>query len=379
MMSLSSPLRWLLSVVGGTLLWAQPQKAQAQEEDTKANIWIDASSRSSCEEMEGLPMQAREIALGLPEIDWRPDIYFAMERIDGAAQGRVAVRYLGEQLFEKELSARSCHDVIAALLLSLQIYVDGVTTDDLARLEEKEESVRARAAPPGWPGPDLDPFELSPTEGDPFGRNAPRRLRLFNLRPALYVGLVRGWNVLPNSTWGGTGVEVSGSIPLDEDVGFDGGARYLTSSPLYVDGYRYRFASTSFFLGPSRAWRVSDTLTLRLNFTAVLTLIHASVSNDASRADSPPFGSFGTGLNAALSYNPVGGLIVEARFGGQAMSLNGVYLSPTGETVWEQPLLGAIGGISVGWGGEKIQQKRRFVGDLSNFEFSDEGLPFGEQ
>lgn len=341
--------------------------AGAQQAEGRANIWIDASSRSSCEAMEELPETARDIARGFPETDFRPDIYFTMERADGAARGRVAVTYLGEQVFGKELAAASCPDVVAALLLSLQIYVDGAKKENLPELDSGQQDVPDRKAPPGWPGPDIDPSSVTPTEGDPFGRTGANRRPVFNVRPALYVGLVRGFNVLPNSTWGGTGVEVGGSVPLNEDIGVDGGARYLTSSPLYVDGYRYRFASTSFYLGPSRAWRLSDTSILRINFTAVLTLIHASVTEDQIRADSPPFGSFGTGLNAIISFNPVSGLVLEARVGGQAMSLNGVYLSPTGETVWEQPLIGAVSGISIGWAGEKVQQKQRFVGILSEF------------
>lgn len=337
--------------------------AIAQDEVPRANIWIDASSRNSCEEMDSLPVTARVIAHTFPKTEWRPDIYFAMERAEREARGTVAVRYLGKELFKKEVKAETCRDVIAALLLSLQIYVDEVKRADLPMLEEAPVELRKRSerAPPGWPGPDLDPFAVAPVEGDPFGRGAPGPQRVFNVRPALYVGMVRGVNVLPNSTWGGSGVEVTGTIPLDEDIGFDGGTRYLTSAPLFVQGYLYRFSSTTFFVGPSRSWRLTDRLTLRMNFTAVVTLIHASVTNGESRSASPPFASAGTGLNAVVAMNPFDGFLLELRLGGQALSLNGVYLGPSEETVWEQPLVGALGGISLGWGGEKIQQKQRYM------------------
>lgn len=344
---------------GGALL---PTRAFAQDEPPSANIWIDASSRNSCEEMANLPVMARVIAHTFPKTEWRPDIYFAMERVDTKARGKVAVRYLGKELFKKEVEAETCHDVIAALLFSLQIYVDEVKTADLPKLEEAPVQLRGRGrgAPPGWPGPDLDPFAVTP-EDDPFGTGVVQPPLTLNWRPALYAGMVRGINLLPNSRWGGTGVEITGTIPLDEDIGFDGGTRYLTSDLLYVDGYRYRFSSTTFFVGPSRSWRLSERLTWRMNFTAVVTLIHASVTNGNLRAASPPFFSVGSGLNAALSMNPFAGLLMEVRFGVQALSLNGVYLGPGGETVWEQPLLGALGGISFGWGGEKVKQKQTLV------------------
>lgn len=373
--------RWFTVVVwclcGGLF---SVRQARAQEEAPSANIWIDASSRNSCKEMEGLPVTARVIAHTFPKTEWRPDIYFAMERVEREASGKVAVRYLGKELFKKEVKAGTCSDVIAALLLSLQIYVDEVKKADLPKLEEAppRQGAGSSAAPPGWPGPDLDPFALGP-EGDPFGRADPASPRVFNWRPALYVGMVRGVNLLPNSSWGGSGVEITGTIPLDEHIGFDGGTRYLTSAPLFVEGYRFRFSSTTFFVGPSRSWRVSDVATLRMNFTAVVTLIHASVSSGDSRAASPPFASAGTGLNAVLAMNPFAGFLFEVRVGGQALSLNGVYLAPSGATVWEQPLLGALGGISVGWGGEKVQQKRRFVDNAADFSFSHEGFaPSGQ-
>lgn len=344
-----------------------PTLAFAQEETPSANIWIDASSRNSCEEMEGLPVTARVIAHTFPRTDWRPDIYFAMERVDKKASGKVAVRYLGKELFKKELEAETCDDVIAALLLSLQIYVDEVKMADLPKFEEAPAQLRTegRGAPPGWPGPDLDPFALTP-EGDPFGRVVISPPSL-NWRPALYVGVVRGFNMLPNSRWGGSGVEITATIPLDEDIGFDGGTRYLTSDLLYIEGYRYRFSSTTFFVGPSRSWRLSDRMTLRMNFSAVVTLIHASVTNGNLRAASPPFVSAGTGLFATLSMNPFGGLLIDVRLGGQALSLNGVYLGPNEETVWEQPLLGVLGGISFGWGGEKVKQKQNVRSGESDF------------
>jgi hypothetical protein len=306
--------------------------------------------------MESLPVTARVIAHAFPQTEWRPDIYFAMERVEKEAHGKVAVRYLGQELFKKEVKAETCQDVVAALLLSLQIYVDEVKRADLPRFEEEAAPPRVSQAPPGWPGPDLDPFAVSPPLGDPFGRRAAPKAAL-NWRPALYVGVTRGYNLLPNSAWGGSGVEVTGTIPLNEDIGFDGGTRYLTSVPVFVDGYNYRFSSTTFFVGPSRSFRFSQRLTLRMNFSAVVTLIHTSVTSGSVRADSPPFASAGTGLNANLSFNPLSGLLLELRLGGQALSLYGVYLGPNGEEVWEQPLLGALAGISVGWGGEKVKQK----------------------
>lgn len=344
-----------------------PKLAFAQEEPPSANIWIDASSRNSCEEMESLPVTARVIAHTFPRTDWRPDIYFAMERVDKTASGKVAVRYLGKELFKKEVEAETCDDVIAALLLSLQIYVDEVKAADLPKFDEAPTQLgtQSRGAPPGWPGPDLDPFALPP-DVDPFGRGVTVR-PILNWRPALYVGLVRGFNLLPNSRWGGSGVEVTGTIPLDEDIGFDGGTRYLTSDLIYVEGYRYRFSSTTFFVGPSRSWRLSDRITLRMNFSGVVTLIHASVTNGNLRAASPPFVSAGTGLNAALSMNPFAGLLIDVRLGGQALSLSGVYLGPDEETVWEQPLLGALGGISFGWGGEKVEQKQVVIREETDF------------
>jgi hypothetical protein len=381
---------YLLAVTAGAQETAgRPELIPAQRGDTAesthpehVNIWMAAASQESCPEVGALRERASEVARGLPETEWKPDVYFGMTRSHDEAEGSVELRYQGRELFRKDLAAESCADVVEALLLSLQIYVDMVRKSDLAAAEEAASGQSdgiTEVAPPGWPGPDIDPASVSPTEGDPFGRDPQRVVLPPAVRPELLFGMVRGFNLLPNSAWGGTGAELSMVLPVGPQVSIDGGARFLSSLPFAVDGARYQFTSTSFSMGPGHSWWLSDIASLRVNLMAVVTFIHTSTTVGARRAGSPPYGSAGAALNFNLAVNPWRALMLEARVGGQALTLNGIYLTPDGDTVWEQPLLGTVGGLYVGWGGPNSARKREKSQAAARDADFSEGFSSSEQ
>lgn len=234
--------------------------------------------------------------------------------------------------FVREVRGSSCGEVEAALALALEIFLDpGPDGEGACLAKELEE--RPKDAPKGWPGQDLDPFNLPESE--------PRLLEpIVQPQPQ---GIVRAVAQLdssyaPNVAFG---VAASARVRVTPQNFFALTVSHQVAPPFNGDGTVYLSASA---VGPSfgQFLPIGTRGEFSLQVGPRVGLLEVGTS---SFGNWEFLGTLAIDVAMSLGFRVGSGFWTGVQGGGVFNVLRGRYLDGGGEVAWEQPWAGAFVGL----------------------------------